>query len=313
MSSKKRRFLRHNHRKKKVSLMTWRMAGREEGVRRLLEKKDYHGRFTQGDLDFRMQKKGATLKEWKKYAAGQVRSFTREEKALVNWAMGVFINICLANGYDLPDLETVIFIKTTMREECMAAAYTHGREIYLGEELLTTGLSEDLACQEFFLCMIAHELFHCFTRSNRFFRAAMYDILGFHLMEDEVTFSHEIREKIINNPDVECHDSWAYFTIDGEKKRCGTVFTTRRPFEKVGDSFMDLMEVGLVPLDDPSLMYGAEDVADFWEVFGRNTDYVVGPEEVLADNFGYALIIGLQEDRYEDPRIIREILNRIRV
>ncbi len=293
--------------------MTWRIAGKEEGVRRLLAREDYQNKFTQGDLNFRMQKVGATLEEWKNYAARQVLPFRREEKHLVNWAMGVIIHICLANGYDLPELGRVIFIKTTMKEECMAAAYTHGTEIYLGEELLETGLSDDLSYQEFFLCMIAHELFHCFTRSNSAFRAAMYDILGFHLMKEDISFSPEIRSKIINNPDVERHNSWAEFTVRGEKKRCGMVFVTKRPFEEPGDSFMDLMAGGLVPVDDPSVLYEAEDASDFWEIFGRNTEYVVDPEEVLADNFGYALIIGPQEERFEDPWIIREILNRIRI
>ena len=31
------------------------------------------------------------------------------------------------------------------------------------------------------------------------------------------------------------------------------------------------------------------DAENFIEVFGDNTDYVIDPEECMADNFGYAL------------------------
>ena len=49
---------------------------------------------------------------------------------------------------------------------------------------------------------------------------------------------------------------------------------------------------------------------DFIEVFGDNTDYVIDPEECMADNFGYALTYGMDGPTgggYPNPEIIEGI------
>ena len=75
---------------------------------------------------------------------------------------------------------------------------------------------------------------------------------------------------------------------------------------------MTSMKAGLVPIDDPSILYDPEEAEDFWEIFGKNTEYVVDPEEVLADNFAYALIMGPEGYDYASPELILGILNHLR-
>jgi hypothetical protein len=67
------------------------------------------------------------------------------------------------------------------------------------------------------------------------------------------------------------------------------------------------MVTGLVPIDDMTTMYTSDDAANFWDVFGRNTDYVVDPEETMADNFSFAVIYGLEGKKYKTPEIIQAI------
>lgn len=62
-----------------------------------------------------------------------------------------------------------------------------------------------------------------------------------------------------------------------------------------------------MPVDDLGTLYTAEDAANFWEVFGRNTDYVIDPEETLADNFAFTIIYGPEGREYESPEIIEAI------
>ena len=90
--------------------------------------------------------------------------------------------------------------------------------------------------------------------------------------------------QVIANPDVEHHNSCAAFTIDGEKKDCYLLFLTDAVFENPGDNFFTGMYTGIVPLDG-SRIYRAEEVPDFWDVVGRNTDYAEDPEEIMATNF----------------------------
>ena len=69
----------------------------------------------------------------------------------------------------------------------------------------------------------------------------------------------------------------------------------------------DGMVTGLVPIDDMTTMYTSDDAANFLDVFGENTDYVIDPEETLADNFAYLMIYGLDGREYRTPEIVQAI------
>jgi len=285
----------------------YRFADAKEAAQLLLSNRDYYDNLTQNDLNFRLQKLDATLQELEAFAAKQTLDYSDAEKARIDQAMATIEKNCAERGYALPPMDDIVFAKTTMSEECDAAAYTHGTQIYLGESLMKYGSGSDSQVQAYFDSIVAHELFHCLTRNHPDFRAAMYGILGFTTVNEDYAFAPEIREKIISNPDVGHHNAYAAFDINGRMTNCTVVFTTRKPFAKAGDTFFDGMVTGLVPIDDLSTMYTAEDAANFWDVFGRNTDYVIDPEETLADNFSYAIIYGPDSMEYKSPEIIQAI------
>ena len=290
-------------------MFDYRFADARETARLLTGNREYYEQLTQNDLDFRMQKKGATLEEMEAFAAAQALDYTDDEKAAIDSAMTAIESACAARGFALPPTDGIVFAKTTMAEECDAGAYTHGTQIYMGESIMACGTSDDPDYQAFFREVVAHELFHCLTRNHPDFRAAMYGVLGFTVADADFELSDAIRERMISNPDVEHHDAWASFDIGGQKRDCVVVFTTGKPFEQPGDSFFDDMVTGLVPIDDLSTMYTSDDASNFWDVFGRNTDYVTDPEETLADNFSYAILYGMDNpDNYATPEIIEAIL-----
>ena len=290
------------------AIFSYRFADAGEAAELLLGNRDYYENLSQNDLNFRMQKLGATLEELEAFAAGQTLDYTDDEKAAVDDVMALVEAACLEHGYHLPATDGIVFCKTTTAEECdVGSGYTHGTQVYLGQDLLDCGVSDDPENRQIFREVLTHELFHCLTRNHPEFRAAMYAILGFTVEESDYEFAPAIRERIISNPDVEHHNSHAAFDIGGEMRECAVVFTTVKPFEKPGDSFFDEMMAGLVPIDDLSTMYTADDAANFWDVFGENTDYVIDPEETLADNFAFLLTYGLDGLDYETPAIIEAI------
>ena len=285
----------------------YRFADAGEAAELLLSNRAYYERMNQNDLNFRVQKLDATLEELEAFAAAQTLDFTDAEKAAIEGAMSDIEATCRERGYALPAVDGIVFAKTTMKEECDAGAYTHGAQIYLGQVAMEYALSEDPENLEYFREIVAHELFHCLTRNHPDFRAAMYAILGFTVADADYDFAPAVRERIISNPDVEHHNACAAFDINGEMVDCAVVFTTAKPYQKPGDSFFDDMVTGLVPLDDLGTMYTSDDAANFWEVFGGNTDYVIDPEEALADNFRYTIVYGLDGMEYETPEIIEAI------
>ena len=216
---------------------------------------------------------------------------------------------CAERGYRLPATDSIVFAKTTMREECGAAGYTHGDEIYLCDLLFDYARSKDAEAQAFFNYIVAHELFHCLTRSNPQFRKDMYQLIHFTVQDEEYPLPESVFQSFISNPDVEHHNAYATFIIDGQPVDCFTALVTTRGFENPGDSFFYTMTTGLVPVDGTDIWYRPEDAANFDEIFGKNTGYVIDPEECMADNFSYALVYGLEGRDYPNPEIIKGILD----
>ena len=54
-------------------------------------------------------------------------------------------------------------------------------------------------------------------------------------------------------------------------------------------------------------LYSVKEIRDFYEQVGKNTGYIIHPEEILADNF--ALLI-LGNKKVKSPKIISE-LNKV--
>lgn len=288
--------------------LSWHFADKEEGIQCRLSNEKYLNGLNQEDLNFRTQKKGATLEEFKAYSAAQVREFTGEEKEFIEKAMKEIEDILNQRGYKLPVQEDIIFIKTTMEDEGGAAAYTSQNQIYLQDDFLSQVKGYEFQ----FEVILCHEMFHCLTRQNADFKAKIYGVIGAEVMEKEIEFPKEVREKLLSNPDVESFDSYATFTINGEKKKCVVFPYLVRGFEKKGDSFFDAVETKLMPIDDTSKLYSVKEATDFWEVFGKNTDYILAIEETMADNFSYAVMLDQEEiKRFPNPEILQEIQKRI--
>ncbi|MBR4799411.1 MAG: hypothetical protein IK047_04020 [Clostridia bacterium] len=295
-----------------VKQIPYRLAGKDEGRELLINNEEYHGGFSQNELDFKMQKVGTTMEEYLAFAAEQTLDFTEEEAGIVAVCFGRMERTLAENGYALPPLDEAVIVKTTMAEESGAAGYTHGTVIFLGIPAFeyvfkhTDGTGED-----YLTLLLWHELFHCLTRCNPQFRSAMYNIIHFTVGEEDYPLPPSVFEYHISNPDVEHHDSSAIFRIDGRDVECFTDFVTTKHFETEGDTFFSCCTTALVPTDGTDIYYTPEQAENFYDVFGNNTGYVVDPEECLADNFSLAMTYGTagkNGEGYKNPEIIEAIL-----
>ncbi len=299
----------------KEAAFTYEFADAKKGTELLMSNTEYYNNMTKADLEYRMQKKDATLEEYIELVEKQVLEFTKEEKELIDTAMKRIEDILVREGYTLPETDTINFVKTTMKEEGDVAAYTHKNDIYFGEDMLNYYLTTPEHAETYFPALILHELFHCITRNNPDFRRDMYEIINFTIAEKDFEILPEVRERMISNPDVGNCDAYATFTINGEKKDCYVLYLTTKDFEKEGERFLDNAATYIVPIDSPDTLYTIEEVEDFWTVFGDNTSYVIAPEECLADNFYCAILF--EEKEYKDvewpnPEILEKIQNLLK-
>ena len=283
---------------------------------------EHYAKMSQLDIDWRLEKTGGTLSELQEMAWQQTRDFTESEKQLFATAIGIIEDSLRQMGCRLPIPPEIVFIKTTMKEEGGPSAYTIKNQIFFGEKYIAKKMpqvgktaEENQAALMDFTVTVAHELFHTTTRNSPAFRQQMYDLIGFTVMPQDIVFPEVIANRILINPDVEHMDNYAEFTIGGKKTRCEIVaFYTKTWAEahaEHGDDieFFDFAKTFLVPIDDMSRTYTIEDASDFWDVVGRNTDYVIAPEECLADNFAFAVVRGMHPAKpYATPELIRNII-----
>lgn len=291
-------------------MLAWRFASADEGKELLLRNDAYYNRLNRNGISYRLQKKDGTLEELKLFAASQMKEFTEEEVTFVNETVEWFLLTCKENGYHLPPLDEIVFVRSTLFDEFGASGYSSGMQIYLGDELFLRLKSDDEQAKIKFKHTLIHEIFHCMTRSNPDFRAAMYRVINFEVDEKEYKFPDEISSCILRNPDVDHMNSRAAFTVNGKKTEC-VMICMCPPYEKDGEGLTDLL-IGFVPVDDLSSLYSLNDISDFWDVVGKNTDYILDPEEIMAKNFADALVYGTDGRSYPNPEIIQKVLDYLR-
>ena len=307
--------------RKKNTKIKYRFADLNEAQKLYLSNTEYLDNFSQYDLDYKLNKKNATLKEFKDFGVSQMLEFTDKEKEIISNQIAKMDKTLEKQEMNLPFNEEIIFIKSTQKEENGSLAYTHGTQIYLGKNIFNYFDEINIRKKFYFESVFWHELFHCITRSNKIFRKDMYQIIHFTVMEKDFIIPKSIYDISISNPDVEHHDSYATFSINGKNIDCYMVLTASKPFNEPGDSFFNCMQSSIVPIDSKGEYYLPEDTDNFWEIFGENTSYVIDPEECMADNFSYAILNEEYEKyleckmtklNFRSPEIIEKIINYLK-
>lgn len=269
----------------------FRFATRAEAQMLITELDDYTRNWNQFDIDVRLQKPQGRKSELLQFAMDQTLNWSDEDKARISKTMKSLDAEIKKQKYNLTFPKEIIFVKTTQKEEGNAQAYTRMNWIAIGEEALKSSSDDDLKY------LVAHELFHLLTRQNSDFKKDMYQVIGFTVIEKEILFPSDLAEIRISNPDISRYDSYGTFTIGGQKQYCTMVIYTDKPYE--GNTLFDYMKIGLVPLNGEfipiqkagkTIIYTVDEAEDFYTQVGKNTSYVINPEEIMADNFAFTLI-----------------------
>lgn len=275
----------------KFANSVFRFATRAEAQMLITELDDYTRNWNQFDIDVRLQKPQGRKSALLQFAMDQTLNWSDEEKARISKTMKSLDTEIKKQKYNLEFPKEIVFVKTTQKEEGNAEAYTRMNWIAIGEEALKSSSDTDLKY------LVAHELFHLLTRQNAHFKKDMYQIIGFEVAEKEILFPSDLAEIRISNPDISRYDSYGTFTIGGQKQYCTMVIYTDKPYN--GNTLFDYMKIGLVPLNGEfipvqksgkTIIYSLDEAEDFYTQVGKNTSYVINPEEIMADNFAYTLI-----------------------
>lgn len=196
------------------------------------------------------------------------------------------------------------------------ASATGGADFTRGHTIFLSGLKptdEDMD-ERFF-----HELFHVISRANPSRREAIYGIIGFERCTP-MALDSALRARVLTNPDAPVVEYVSRVEIDGQ-----TVFatplmvadlsqytTTSGLFDHVAVQFQPFQrdQHGRCSQDATSTVTQAQMGRAILARAGNNTDYVIHPEELVADNFAQMM---MGRDDARSPQIYDQLAAALRI
>ena len=298
---------------------TFRFASREDGARILRRRDEFIRALGPFDRAARMHTARAVgEKKFLAYIAGEVREWDAARRDVVTAALDRVRKSL--EGRSLPLPATIDLVLTTGAEEGRAA-YTRGSAIVLPATVLPVGGSKRAAVR--LERLLIHELFHILSRHAPRLRRALYAIIGFEPCGD-VELPARLKPLRLTNPDAPHMRHRVRVEHDGEtldlvpvlysssatydEKRGGEffrylVFRLMVVEKHAGAGGRDVWKAAVDDDGEPRLLEPRR-VPGYHAKIGRNTGYIVHPEEVLADCFGL-LVTGATN--VPTPRILKSM------
>ena len=289
-------------------------ASADEGRKILTTRDDFVRALSPFDRAARVKTdRDVSEKEFLEFVGRSVCEWTEAEKT----AFGSTLDRLRAplDRLALPWPQAIYLIKTTGAEEG-AAAYTRGSALILPQTMLTPGRSVTPH-------LLAHELFHILSRSNPGLRDRLYQAIGFGKCP-ALEWPEALRNRKITNPDAPANDHCLRVQLAGADVWAIPVLFSRTDKYDVqrGGEFFDYMEFRLLLVErqgDPPIVkpiYARSElrlvdvgqVGGFYEQVGRNTDYIIHPEEILADNFADLVLGNREVPSPQVPQRMRDVL-----
>ena len=257
------------------------------------------------------------LEDYLTFLQEDVESFSPNEIFLIEGIMHRLYKLCSKLNVNLfpPEIK---LIKTKGGHYGDGVFYTRDNMIIIPKNEL-----EDFNA-DLFTAVMAHEIAHIFSRNNPKTKEAMYEMIGFKKLNcttEELLLPEDLRKRILLNPDgvdytyaiklQASRDSffWALPILASN-------FTSFDPdvpefFNYIDFQLYPLKEMGKDTFEVIKYDYGEETINpyfrdDFLKQIKDNTDYIIHPDEIMADNFKLLVLSKTGSVRYNPERLSKE-------
>jgi hypothetical protein len=207
--------------------------------------------------------------------------------------------------FDLKLPRTILMIKTTGAEEGNAA-YCRRNAIVLPKSMLalrSVSFRQGMAFMQKNNSMnlehiVIHELFHIYMIHNPELKEKFYGIINFKKC-NTIELPRKLREVEITAPEIPKNEYYIELQYKGDIiNTMPVILFPRDDLEKGNDFSRCLDESKLLVIEksgdrwiykhednNEPILLNFNDVPDYYKKTGANTDYVIHPEEILAENF----------------------------
>ena len=234
------------------------------------------------------------LADYKKYIQQDVSDFTPDEAEKVDNAMHEAFSLCnKVTGNIFP--EEIKIIKSHGKHYGEDTYYTRENVIVVPKQALQN-FNADV-----FLKVLLHEVSHIITRLNPTMKAKLYATIGFKKLASHLIINDSLKSRLLTNPDG--HDlNWVTELTTAAKTNVYTlpiiyanesVYKPEKPefFQYLGWNYFEILPsdsgkelvVQTIGNQQKSTLNTEGITTIFKEKF--NTDYIIHPDEIVADNF----------------------------
>ena len=227
-----------------------------------------------------------TEAEYLDFVASAALGWNEADRKVISAAYTEVVDKIRALRLPLPP--KVFVVKTTGQEEG-DTVYTRQTAVMIPRSKIGDDLPR----------LFAHELFHIASRANPALAERLYAVIGFTRCT-EASYPANLAPRKLTNPDAPRNDYCIRVTLDGRSVAATPIlFSRTASYDPVrGGEFFDYLQLGLLIRTEPGAalstetVVGLQQVTGFFEQVGQNTQYVIHPEEILADNFAL-LVLGM--------------------
>ncbi len=235
------------------------------------------------------------LRDYQTFLKREVLSFSREEKTFIE---KIFSDIFYSLDSICPAVfpKQLGFIKTHGNHYGSSVYYTRDHYIIIPKYALESPSHQG------FRAIMLHELFHVYSRLNPKKRAELYALIGFRPLAkgSELMMSDSLQKRLLLNPDG-IDPGWV-ISLQTDKGNqifaIPLILSKQLQYNSAQPSFFSYLQFDLYQIQPPlsrlakveALADGRStinwlEIPDFRKQIGDNTDYIIHPDEILADNF----------------------------
>lgn len=247
---------------------------------------EYEGYFDDwSEADVRLQM------GWPDSVAVEIETYRRWLSALpIQWpedlsdrANGLLEAALGESGTLFPGLapDTIELILTDDLPYGASIYFTRGRAIICPKTHLKNASEDEL------MHVFRHELFHLISRNHIANREEMYDLIGFKSIADSISWPGHLYDRRLLNPDAPRPDY--ALDLDGILY-VPVVYAAQSPYDAdEPDYFARQLRFKYFQMRGDSLRPPTLSVAEVRAATGGLTNYIIHPEEILADQFALLL------------------------
>lgn len=284
-----------------------RFATLEEAGKLLGTRDEFVSRMSPFDRAVRMKTdRPVSEEQLLKSVAGRARAWEAEETDRLRRAIRALSPKLSRWKLNFP--KRILMIKTAGAES--GAAHTRMGAVVLPQRMVSNP-------RQSWERLLAHEFLHVLTRHNPDLRRSLYAVIGFQRC-NEIELPEQLKARKITNPDAPWNDSYITVSVDGKPTPVVPIlFSKEEKYNpRKGGGLFRYLSFRLLAIDrsdgqwkpkyrdgEPVLLDVGQ-VSGFYEQVGRNTGYIIHPEEIIAENF--ALLVTGKTD-LRSPEIIRKM------